>query len=118
METLKLIRIPQLIRKQEDIANMRDTVFTITGCNENRTQFSSCTSYGKSLWARFSRCVPTTGVCYKRWYLLVLAASWQSCTCTSTMLVTCPTVDTCETSPSTHNCALLRSHETFKRQDF
>jgi hypothetical protein len=77
LETVKLIRIQQLIIKRESTANVCDAVFTINGCNQNRTQFSSCTSYGESPWARFSRCVPTTfflcalqnlvlvGTCYK-----------------------------------------------------
>jgi len=41
LETVKLIRIQQSIRKQEDIANVWDTVFTIHGCNQNGIQFSS-----------------------------------------------------------------------------
>lgn len=90
LETVKLIRIQQLIRKQEDIANVCDTVFTIQGCNQNMTQFSSCTSYCESSWARFSCCVPTTGVFYKSWYLLGLATKWQRFTCA--MLATCPSL--------------------------
>ena len=44
METVTLIRIQQLIRKQEDIADVCDTIFTINGCNQNRAQFPSCMS--------------------------------------------------------------------------
>jgi hypothetical protein len=83
LETVKLIRTQQLIRKQEDIADVCDTVFTIHWYNQN-------TPYGESSWARFSCCVPTTGVFYKSWYLLVLATKWQPFT--GTMLATCPSL--------------------------
>jgi len=79
LEAVKLIRIQKLIRKQEDIADVCNTVFAINGCNQNRTQFFSCTSYDVSPSVRFFCYVRTTGVFYKSWYLLVLATKSVSC---------------------------------------
>ena len=116
---MTLIRIQQLIRKQEDIADAYDTVFTINVCNQNRIQFSSCTSYGESPWARLSRYVPTTGVFTK------VGTCYKVATLHLKMSVTCPHGLSISRqsmhviSPSARSCrALLRSQEPFKRLDF